>query len=29
MALVYVSLEEKSLWDIRDFLAVRQRGHTP
>jgi hypothetical protein len=25
MALVYVSMEEKSLWDIRDFLAARRQ----
>ena len=26
MALVYVSMDEKSLWDIRDFLASRHAG---
>lgn len=27
MALVYVSLEEKQLWDIRDFLSHRKKDH--
>lgn len=27
MALVYVSMEEKSLLDIRDFIAHRQEAH--
>ena len=27
MALVYVSMDEKQMWDIRDFLAARHHDH--